>query len=541
MTQRALEVGKETLETNWIALQQHRRTIMSSDVAQRDPVQRLIQTWVVSIMVPSALVAWHTTKHWSAAVGAALTGPMLAILQGSIQIWKYRFLFGEAPLPHVPCHGVVVVDPNDATLRDADEYTPRTDELLQQALEQPPLRVLIIGDSLAIGVGQSTSCTPILPEVLSKTLSKKMGGRAVFWTCHGAPGASAAWIVRELERGVEYLDKPDEDESLTDGMEVTSSCSDSECTTDDSSTETNERPIRTAQHKVWYEKLRRHKRRFDPLMLGPYDVIIVVTGANDLKSAFFPFLLTGDDVEFRKQAKQRGGNYPQELRRVLETLRSRMKSRLESLRISVEAATESVFERVEDTWDAIARGRFPNKSERGHLMSRQETEATLPETPTSQAHRPFPLVVLPGLSPRTLPVFRAVPLHWLAIPILDILDCYKRKLARSHPGEVVFAAIEDIPALDLYAEEKGPLWEQRVNEETLLSLHDVGKRDSQQTEAAMREYYKNGATYQGTSWLFRNPPHNRLLCVDGVHPNDLGYDFYGRYLGNVIFQELQKR
>jgi hypothetical protein len=70
-----------------------------------------------------------------------------------------------------------------------------------------PIRLLLIGDSLAIGVGQARQCTPVMPEVLAKTLSHRLGGRIVYWTCHGAPGASTGWIVRELERGVTYLNK----------------------------------------------------------------------------------------------------------------------------------------------------------------------------------------------------------------------------------------------------------------------------------------------------------------------------------------------
>jgi hypothetical protein len=64
--------------------------------------------------------------------------------------------------------------------------------------EEPPLRLLVIGDSLAAGVGMSQSGTPALPEAIARGLSQATGGRAVYWTCVGTPGTTSSEIVQEI-------------------------------------------------------------------------------------------------------------------------------------------------------------------------------------------------------------------------------------------------------------------------------------------------------------------------------------------------------
>ena len=64
---------------------------------------------------------------------------VIAVIQASIAVIRYRRNFGDAPLPIIPSHGVVVAKAasNRATLSDES------------------LRLLLVGDSLACGVGQS--------------------------------------------------------------------------------------------------------------------------------------------------------------------------------------------------------------------------------------------------------------------------------------------------------------------------------------------------------------------------------------------------
>lgn len=39
-----------------------------------------------------------------------------------------------------------------------------------------------------------------------------------------------------------------------------------------------------------------------------------------------------------------------------------------------------------------------------------------------------------------------------------------------------------------------------------------------------------------------NPmPASGLFAVDGIHPSDDGYDFWGRYIGDAIVKELKQQ
>jgi hypothetical protein len=480
-----------------------------------------------------------------------------------------------------------------------------------------PLRLLVVGDSLAIGVGQARQCTPVMPEVMAKTLSARLGGRVVYWTCHGAPGASTGWIVRELERGVDYLQQntqqyhgDSQDDIAIDGdaigetntttrcridtiAENKSICSDTDDSSSDesipaSAPQSSFAAAQQQQRAVWRERLALHRKRFDPDALGPYDIVVVMTGSNDLKSAFFPFLLTGEDAEFRRQAKARGGSYTRELRRLLETLNRGMRSGLQNIRHSVEAATETVIEKVEETMERIVSSSASpmaskmsprSRSFREKLVARKEgasstkslesepTEATESGSASTDGNEPmaaerhqqlkqFPLVVLPGLPARALPIFRTGPLRWLAVPIVDIMDMHKRRLAKSHAGEVLFVPPPSVDDLARYESGVGDVWCQRCQEDTVLTLRDIRRMDCRRIENDLREYYEakdkrvligEGLRKQRqptSRWwncpsLFSTgpPPGTSIFSVDQIHPTDDGYDFWGRYIANSIADE----
>jgi lysophospholipase L1-like esterase len=141
--------------------------------------------------------------QWS--VGMMVMTPIAAMIQGVVMLNDYRFNHRDAPRPIMPARGVVVVDNhlhfhnhNDTTSSSSslDEEDPSQQQLLASSL--PPLRILVVGDSLAAGVGMTKSGTPVLPESIARHLSQACGGRVVYWTCVGAPGTSASQIVREV-------------------------------------------------------------------------------------------------------------------------------------------------------------------------------------------------------------------------------------------------------------------------------------------------------------------------------------------------------
>lgn len=119
--------------------------------------------------------------QWS--VGMAVATPLVAILQGSLLLSDYRINYRDAPRPITPASGVIV-----ALAQQGTHPANRRDPSLTTA--DKPLRLLVIGDSLAAGVGVSGNGLPILPESIAKALSKALNGRVVYWTCVGTPGMS---------------------------------------------------------------------------------------------------------------------------------------------------------------------------------------------------------------------------------------------------------------------------------------------------------------------------------------------------------------
>jgi hypothetical protein len=65
------------------------------------------------------------------------------------------------------------------------------------AVALPPLRLLVIGDSLAAGVGTSQSSTPILPISIA-TIVSEATGRPVEWFCRGVPGQNSDRLVSDI-------------------------------------------------------------------------------------------------------------------------------------------------------------------------------------------------------------------------------------------------------------------------------------------------------------------------------------------------------
>lgn len=123
--------------------------------------------------------------QWS--LGMFVSTPLIAILQGTYVLTEYRTEHGHAPRPVMPARGVAVA-------------VAVTEGIRPSLNTEKPLRLLVVGDSLAAGVGMSKSGTPALPESIARSLSKASGGRAVYWTCYGTPGVSASQLVEDIHQ-----------------------------------------------------------------------------------------------------------------------------------------------------------------------------------------------------------------------------------------------------------------------------------------------------------------------------------------------------
>ena len=543
-----------------------------------------------------------------------------AMLQGAAAIVQYRSRFGTAPSPKVPVHGVVLVESNDN-----NATTTISDKMQQQQQQQPYasnngdiLRMLLIGDSLAIGVGQTNTCTPVLPESIARVLSKHTG-KTVYWTCQGESGASSRWLLRLLQRPVEeeqhQQQHNDNQLSKKNGW--------------DNYMAHPNMTLPMANHTQWKEKLYRYQRRFDPKSLGPYDIVIILTGGNDLKGMLFPFLLAAEEKKFMKEENNNNnsnGGWVDDLKtlisyvssRVQDSIRDfnlqmeqRIQESLQSIResadvvsdvlsrdddddggggsgeqlfsmmnVSLDKLSTSVSQLIEERYWATLRKppwrRFANNSmtvdtiyessdgdsynasrvddnmlESSMIANNQTT--TLPQHLTTITTTTTPLFVLPGLPSRALPSFRARPLRWLAIPIMELLDKGKQQLVswslspsddeEDDNNTILFVPPPTLTTIIEYEQHTGRIWKEQEQEQLIVSLQSVGQDECQEMVATMQEHAANRPPHTSSSsnnHRRRRPPGTRLFSVDNVHPNEEGYTYWGREIGEAIVREWRQ-
>merc|ERR1711915_972446 len=224
-------------------------------------------------------------------------------------------------------------------------------------------------------------------------------------------------------------------------------------------------------------------------------------------------------------------------------------------------------------------------------MGTKEEEPTLTSTSISKTKEKeeaeFPLVVFPMMPPLMIPAFQKVPLLWMATPLTGMIENNKRRL-RSLYGSNNVACI-DAPTSDAagtYEEQRGPLWECRQSDDVLLCLRYVTHEQCRSTTSAMKHHVQTKSKVHGHHKELRthvqqeqqqsllgssslnndntgvnavpkvpssmaNPPVPKLchlkgyqkghgiFSVDNVHPNDEGYDFWGRWIAHGLLKEMK--
>lgn len=525
----------------------------------------------------------------TAAVPTVVVGT--ALVQGVSVLIDYRSHHKDAPQPISPASGVVVIGSQDAppppsaepsssaTCGSIGRLLRRTTQSALDALrsgEMPsrttnttnnrsssqlslqsmsgstrqPLRLLVVGDSLAVGVGISASASPVLPESISRALSKALGGRAVRWTCIGTSGASAGRIVRDIEffhtsntndkqGGIVDVDAnddasdDDDERRIVDVLPRTRKRIRSwlernldDADADDESTVGG----RSSGHNVRKVKRWLHKRLDNNNWLGEdeeryewkkwrarnkfreYDVAVVLTGLNDVKDAALPFLSTysKEEKKARKEEQGSSGGYEGELTRILQVLKDKMNH------------TKSI-----------------DNSDTSSELSQGYNETIAPKVTSPQ-----PLIVLPGLPANIVPVFQWVPLKWFLLPLIHSVDRQKRSISKLYRS-VLFVNPPPVSSVESYEAGLGPIISKRRAEQVQIIIQDIGQKAKEKVEAAMDKYYefkekvtdrevKENETeryyeqsYHQHSSAARPiahspPPGSKLFSADGIHPNDDG-------------------
>jgi lysophospholipase L1-like esterase len=477
--------------------------------------------------------------------------------------------------------------------------------------EEPPLRLLVIGDSLAAGVGMSQSGTPALPEAIARGLSQATGGRAVYWTCVGTPGTTSSEIVQEIvhlddvihnnnnntgngglalpsaliqkltdwqaesrrlanrrlrlakrraQKWLEHRKDPvpvDEDDNVEDvepeskrklvvqwckrkaaeirrdvqGIKqiVVLNGGDDD---DDDDDNTEDAKIEAEDARQQKDTTARpsgnlvRRKTLDPEVVGEFDIAIVLTGLNDLKETFIPFMMSAQRQEMLGEMPKGHGGVKEELIRVVHALKSKMNLLI------------------------------PGKE---NARTEMEAKATLEGDRDSEKKRKHgPVVVFPALPFSPSILNQRAPLSWFLSPMIRKMDNNKKILSEMYPGIVMFV---ESPSNAFFAQteaKKGVVWEDFQRENVLLKLTDIAQNVRERVEETMRQHYKawvldaedeeeghydivaDCVTHSHDSKRQRHPGAS-MVAVDGVHPNDAGYEMWGRYIASIIAKEWKQQ
>ncbi|KAL3902965.1 MAG: hypothetical protein SGILL_010628, partial [Bacillariaceae sp.] len=266
----------------------------------------------------------------------------------------------------------------------------------------------------------------------------------------------------------------------------------------------------------------------NPEAAAEYDIAIVLTGLNDVKEAFMPHMMsrkaTGDSSNGQGEERK----LQTELYRVLEALQEKMgKMDLERNRIDHRGTPEK-----------------------------------------SRVKRP--LVVVPELPVAPLQLFQLVPLCWFLVPIFRAMENNKRFLASCFPEYVVFV---EQPEVNWWSDTEtgiGPVRDNIQQEQLLLRVTDIRRAAREQIQDVMKQYYVEDKDDESSSFVEEEVTTNdcaiendskvrmmddhdhlhydvdrnidedpqrlgrNLVSADQIHPNDEGYELWGRHIATAI-------
>lgn len=350
-----------------------------------------------------------------------------SVVQGSYFIAKYRLNHGDAPHPVSPSRGMVALSSNICN----NTTSPKDNDEL-------PLRILVVGDSLAAGCGIIKSSTPILPESIAMELARKLG-RTVQWSCVGKPGASAKGIVAILHKWFSNEESSFKEDEI-DNIE--------------------------------------------------YDVVVVLAGMNDMKDTLLPFMAyEGTELTFGDGLKNIYGMLREKLR-------------------------------------------LHRKYGEDHSHIR-------------------PLVVLPALPINAIPLLSYPPIGLIANSVIKYIDSAKQKLSRENPNNILFVEAPSESLIQNVENGKSKLCDTNLNSErSLLARHHIKSDVRQKIESLMREHSmmferqddcEAEVECDQTVYSHLRPEirelGSSLISYDSIHPNERGYDYWGRHIAAAIIDE----
>jgi hypothetical protein len=287
-----------------------------------------------------------------------------------------------------------------------------------------------------------------------------------------------------------------------------------------------------------------HRNSLDPNFVKQYDVAVVLTGLNDLKDSFLPFMMSAQRARMLEQARvkqsedaidrEKMGLFKSELLRIIRVLRDTV---LKSL---------------------------PSGTSTDHSSSSTTPNMPLPRRTSmerrSSLQRSRPLIVFPALPLAPIELSRLAPLSWFVVPIVRAMDRNKQALAEMYPDMVLFVPSPQSTVFSDAEAKRGPLWESFATEKVLLKLTDISSKVQRRLDELLTDtVYDDGRVYEdnasfslyemredGVALVKRHRastpqyPGASMVSQDGIHPNDHGYELWGKYIARVIVEHWEK-
>eukprot|EP00934_Nitzschia_sp_Nitz4_P004652 Nitzschia sp. Nitz4//scaffold246_size28974//23364//25007//NITZ4_008088-RA/size28974-processed-gene-0.17-mRNA-1//-1//CDS//3329543930//4642//frame0 len=464
--------------------------------------------------MPSHKVALQKTI-WQWSLGMFVATPLVAILQGTHQLSQYRTNHGHAPSPVMPARGVAVA----------------VNRGIRPVLNtEKPLRLLVVGDSLAAGVGMSKSGTPVLPESIARELSKALGGRAVYWTCVGTPGVSASQIVQDIHQlepnqpgKLEILfrdwqlklrkwqERQELRRRLTD-LEIGDSTRNEKHLVNfvqdwwsSIQAEKSPKQIRETTSRVvqewwvqWAVRFRTTRQRVEEDITELKEIVkSSPTQEEEEISQKHTDLIQKGNV-FRRDALDPQVVAQYDVAVVLTGLNDLkdafMPHMTQGAKSSLKEGTERIVGGLRNQLHSVL-GALDEKMDLNVAKADDDSSNDSSSTNSSDnsssdsAYIRPPLVVVPELPIAPLKIFNTVPLCWFLIPLFRAMENNKKFLSTTFPDHVVFIPQPDLQWWSDVEAGLGPIRDNIRQERLLLLTTDIAQTALERIQKLMQQHY----------------------------------------------------
>ena len=244
-----------------------------------------------------------------------------------------------------------------------------------------------------------------------------------------------------------------------------------------------------------------------------YDIVVLLTGMNDLKMKLLPFMNHNDRIN------NDFGFYTL-MQLIIKTLSKNMKS-----------------------------------SKKYHTCAHNSTLNETEQSESIHNIRPKSVIVLPSFPTNPIPMLKYPPLCWILQFCLQVIDEQKHELALEYAEDVLFVDVPSKEFINNIETGISPLEDMHNAEESIvLNLKDVSHCDSEAakdtiqkhaSESVYVDYERENEIYYEASLSDTLPnersKHSKLISFDGIHPNNHGYDLWGRHIADKIICFWKRR